>query len=150
MNFQWSAFRSPVSRGFGKTALFAMIAAALLLFAAYPVGLHAQGIGGAMPQAAAALTSGQQPAANSALCAALASRMPNPAAATPSALSSPGVISAAAATFAGGSGSNLSLLSATSMLQGYVAQHATGILASCATSNMTSKIPGAGGLPSLP
>lgn len=148
MNFQWSASRSPVSRGFGKMALLATIAAALLLFAAYPVGLRAQGNGGAMPQAAAALTSGQQSAANSALCAALASQMPNSAAATPSALSSPSVISAAAATFVGGS--NLSLSSATSMLQGYVARYATGILASCATSNMTSKIPGAGSLPSLP
>lgn len=98
--------------------------------------------------AASALTGSQQTAANSALCSALASHTPNPAAASPSALSDPSVISTAAASFAGST--SLPLPSATSMLQGYVAQHATDILASCAVSNATSKIPGASSLPSVP
>jgi hypothetical protein len=102
--------------------------------------------------AASALTGSQQTAANSALCSALASHVPNPASASPSALSDPSVMSTAAASFAGSS--SLPLPSATSMLQGYVAQHATDILASCAVSNatsgMTSKIPGASNLPSVP
>ena len=102
------------------------------------------------PQAATALTGDQQTAANSALCSAISSQAPNPAAASPSLLSSPSVISAAAATFAGTT--NLPLPSATSMLQGYVSQHATDILASCAVSNATGgmKIPGAGSMPSMP
>jgi hypothetical protein len=110
-------------------------------------------------QAAAALTGDQQSAANSALCSAIGSHFPNPAAAGPSALSDPGVMSAAASSFAGST--NLPLAGATDMLKGYVAQHATDILASCATANatsaagsaassVTSKIPGAGSLPSVP
>ena len=106
----------------------------------------------AAPQAAAALTGDQQTAANSALCSALASHVPNPASASPSALSDPSLISTAAASFAGST--SLPLPSATSMLQGYVAQHATDILASCAVTNatgsVTSKIPGASNLPSVP
>ena len=114
----------------------------------------------AAPQpAAAALTGDQQTAANSALCSAIGSHVPNPASAGPSALSDPSVISAAASTFAGST--NLPLAGATDMLKGYVAQHATDILASCATANatsaagsaassVTSKIPGAGSLPSVP
>lgn len=62
------------------------------------------------------------------------------------------MISAAASTFAGST--QLPQPSVTSMLQGYVAQHATDILASCAVSNatggLTSKIPGAGSVPSMP
>ena len=106
-------------------------------------------------QAAAALTGDQQSAANSALCSAIGSHFPNPAAAGPSALSDPGVMSTAASTFAGST--KLPLSGATDMLKGYVAQHASDILASCATSNaasaaggVTSKIPGAGSLPSVP
>jgi uncharacterized lipoprotein YajG len=106
----------------------------------------------AAPQAAQALTGGQQSAANSALCSAIGSHFPNPASAGPSALSDPAVMSTAASSFAGST--SLPLSSATDMLKGYVAQHATDILASCATSNatsgITSKIPGAGSLPSVP
>ena len=135
-----------------QSALCAVIVAGLALLVACPAELRAQDAGSAMPQAAAALTSDQQSAANSALCSALGSQVPNPAAAAPSDLSSPGVLSAAATTFAGST--QLPLPSATSMLQGYVAQHATDILASCAVSNaaggLTSKIPGASGMPSMP
>jgi len=102
----------------------------------------------AAPSAAQALTGDQQSAANSALCSALGSHFPNPAAAGPSALSDPAVMSTAASSFAGST--SLPLSSATDMLKGYVAQHATDILASCATSGVTSKIPGAGSLPSVP
>ena len=136
-----------------RSARFALIVAALSFLLTCPAGLRAQ-VTGAMPQAAAALTGDQQSAANSALCSAIGSQVPNPAAATPSVLSSPGVISTAATTFAGST--QLPLPSATSMLQGYVAQHATDILASCAVSNatggLTSQIPGASasGVPSMP
>jgi hypothetical protein len=96
--------------------------------------------------AAQALTGDQQTAANSALCSAMGSS------AGPSALSNPTVLTTAASAFAGST--NLPLSSATDMLKGYVAQHATDILASCATgsvtSGITSKIPGAGSLPSVP
>ena len=102
----------------------------------------------AAPSAAQALTGGQQSAANSALCSAIGSHFPNPAAAGPSALSDPAVMSTAASSFAGST--SLPLSSATDMLKGYVAQHASDILASCATSGVTSKIPGAGSLPSVP
>ena len=148
--------------------------ATLLLFATFSTELLAQDAGStqdaspppdassaaAAPQpAAAALTGDQQSAANSALCSAIGSHIPNPAAAGPSALSDPSVMSAAASSFAGST--NLPLAGATDMLKGYVAQHATDILASCATANatsaagsaassMTSKIPGAGSLPSVP
>ena len=144
------------SHRFRQSALFAIIGAAFAFLAAYPTGLRAQDTGAAVPQAAqqaaGALTGDQQSAANSALCSAIGSQVPNPAAAAPSDLSSPAVMSAAASTFAGST--NLPLPSATSMLQGYVAQHATDILASCAvnnaTSGVTSKIPGASSLPSMP
>ena len=147
--------------------------AILMLFAAFSTELLAQDASStqdasppqdassaaAAPQAAAALTGDQQSAANSALCSAIGSHFPNPASAGPSALSDPGVMSAAASSFAGST--NLPLPGATDMLKGYVAQHATDILASCATTNatsaagnaassMTSKIPGAGSLPSVP
>ena len=102
----------------------------------------------AAPSAAQALTGDQRSAANSALCSAIGSHFPNPAAAGPSALSDPAVMSTAASSFAGST--SLPLSSATDMLKGYVAQHATDILASCATSGVTSKIPGAGSLPSVP
>ena len=141
-------------RGFRQSALFAIVGAALLV--SYPAKLRAQDTGSSMPpaaaQAAGALTGDQQSAANKALCSAIGSQVANPAAAAPSDLSSPGVISAAASTFAGST--SLPLPSATSMLQGYVSQHATDILASCAVSNatggVTSKIPGASSLPSVP
>src|SRR6202167_1524749 len=101
-----------------------------------------------VPSQAPALTGGQQSAANSALCSAIGSHVPNPASAGPSALSDPAVMTTAASSFAGST--KLPIPSATSMLQGYVAQHATDILASCATSGVSSKIPGAGSLPSVP
>ena len=103
-------------------------------------------------QAAQALTGGQQTAANSALCSAIGSHIPNPASAGPSALSDPAVMSTAASSFAGST--KLPVSSATDLLKGYVSQHATAILASCATSNvtsgLTSKLPGAGSFTSIP
>ena len=130
------------------------ILATLALLLAWPARLRAQDTGTSIPQAAqqaaAALTGDQQSAAKSALCSAIGSRFPNPATADPSALSDPGVMSAAASTFAGST--HLPLPSATDMLKGYVAQHATDILASCAVSNatggLTSQVPG--NMPSMP
>jgi hypothetical protein len=148
---QWS-----ISYWSRKSVLSAAIVAFVFL-AAYPARLRAQDTGSSMPQAAqqaaGALTGDQQTAANSALCSAIGSQVPNPAEAAPSVLSSPAVISAAASTFA--SSMKLPLPSATSMLQGYVSQHASDILASCAfsnaTSGLTSKIPGASSsMPSMP
>jgi len=132
------------------------ILAMLALFLASATALRAQDTGSSMPavppQAAAALTGDQQSAANSALCSAIGSHFPNPASAGTSALSDPAVMSAAASSFAGST--NLPLPGAADLLKGYVAQHASDILASCATSNatggLTSKIPGAGSLPSIP
>jgi hypothetical protein len=126
------------------------IIAALALLVACATELRAQisNYIPAAPSAAQALTGDQQTAANSALCSAIGSHFPNPAAAGPSALSDPAVMSTAASSFAGST--SLPLSSATDMLKGYVAQHATDILASCATSGVTSKIPGAGSLPSVP
>src|SRR5215469_10312812 len=136
----------------GRLTLTTM-AAAVALMAARPAVLRAQVGESSMAQSAVgALTGEQQTAANSALCSAIGNQVPNPAAASPSLLSSPSIISAAAAMFA--SSVHLPLPSATSLLQGYVSQHASDILASCATSNvsggLTSKIPGAGSLPSVP
>jgi|SRR5208337_224140 len=135
-----------------QSAIFATLA----LLVACATGLRAQDTGSsisAIPQqAAAALTGDQQSAANSALCSAIGSHFPNPASAGPSALSDPAVLSTAASTFAGST--HLPLPGATDLLKGYVAQHATDILASCAASNatggLTSKLPGVGGLPSIP
>jgi hypothetical protein len=130
------------------------IIAALALLVACATELRAQisNYMPAAPSAAQALTGDQQSVANSALCSAIGSHFPNPASAGPSALSDPAVMSTAASSFAGST--SLPLSSATDMLKGYVAQHATDILASCATSNatsgITSKIPGAGSLPSVP
>ena len=132
-----------------------VVIATLALLVACATDLRAQ-ISSYMPaapqQAAQALTGDQQSAANSALCSAVGSHFPNPASAGPSALSDPAVMTTAASSFAGST--NLPLSSATDMLKGYVAQHATDILASCATGNatsgVTSKIPGAGSLPSVP
>ena len=129
------------------------IAAAVALLAARPALLRAQVVEGSMAQSAVgALTGEQQTAANSALCSAIGNQVPNPATASPSLLSSQSIISAAAAMFA--SSVHLPLPSATSLLQGYVSQHANDILASCATSNatggLTSKIPGASNMPSIP
>ena len=115
---------------------------------AQDTGLSIPGV----PQQAAALTGDQQSAATNALCSAVGSHFSNPASAGPSALSDPAVMSAAASSFAGST--HLPLPSATELLKGYVAQHATNILASCATSNatsgLTSKLPGAGSIPSIP
>ena len=132
-----------------------IIVATLALLVACATNLRAQ-ISSYMPaapqQAAQALTGSQQSAANTALCSAVGSHFPNPASAGPSALSDPAVMTTAASSFAGST--NLPLSSATDMLKGYVAQHAADILASCATgsatSGITSKIPGAGSLPSVP
>jgi hypothetical protein len=87
-------------------------------------------------EAATALSSVQQSAAKSALCSAIASKFPNPA----------------ASSFAGST--HLPLPSATDMIKAYAMQHATDILGSCATGSGTSgivpQIPGASGLPSIP
>jgi hypothetical protein len=129
------------------------VIAVLAFLLVYPVELRGQSLGSLMPNAApAALTGGQESLANKALCSALGSHVPNPASASPSALSSPVVMSTAASSFAGST--HLPLPSATGLLKGYVAQHATDIIASCAVSNatggLTSKIPGAGQMPSIP
>ena len=134
------------------------VLATLMLVVSFPTTLRAQDASSmpAVPAqagaAAQALTGDQQTAANSALCSAMGSHFPNPASAGPSALSDPAVLTTAASSFAGST--SLPLSSATDMLKGYVAQHATDILASCATgsvtSGVTSKIPGAGSLPSVP
>jgi len=156
-----------------KTSKLVVFIATLVLSAAFSAELLAQdasstqgagstqdaspppdaGSAAAAPQpAAAALTGDQQSAANSALCSAIGSHFPNPASASPSSLSDPAVMTTAASSFAGST--NLPLSSATDMLKGYVAQHATDIFASCAASNATSgiaaKIPGASSLPSVP
>ena len=131
-----------------------IVVATLALLVACATNLRAQisSYMPAAPQAAQALTGGQQSAAKSALCSAIGSHFPNPTSAGPSALSDPAVMSAAASSFAGST--KLPLPGATDLLKGYVSQHATDILASCATSNatsgLTSKLPGAGSLPSIP
>jgi hypothetical protein len=129
------------------------VIATLAFLLVYPMELRGQSLGGMMANSApAALKGGQQSLANKALCSALGSHVPDPASASPSALSSPVVMSTAASSFAGST--HLSLPSATGLLKGYVAQHATDIIASCAVSNatsgLTSKIPGAGQMPSIP
>src|SRR5260370_37608542 len=129
-----------------QSAILAMLA----LLAACPTKSRAQDTSSSMPQvpqqAAAALTGDQQSAANSALCSAFGRYFPNPASAGPPALSDPAVMSTAASSFAGST--HLPLPAATELPKGYVAQHATDILASCATSNatsgFTSKLPEAG------
>jgi len=124
--------------------------AVALLVAICPAPLHAQGMG--YGQSARALTDDQQSAANSALCSVVGKQVPNPASASPSLLSSRSVITAAASIFA--SSVHLPLPDATTMLQGYVSQHASDVLASCAVNNatggVTSKIPGASNMPSIP
>jgi hypothetical protein len=121
------------------------ILAAVVAFLVGPCDLSAQ-------EAAPALSSIQQSAAKSALCSAIASKFPNPAAAGRSALSDPGVLSTAASSFAGST--HLPLPSATEMIKAYAMQHAADILGSCATgtgtSGMVPQIPGASGLPSIP
>jgi hypothetical protein len=137
-----------------RSKQLAMVAT-LALLVSWTTNPRAQDTGNSMtqvPQAAAALTGDQQSAANSALCSAIGSHFPNPAAAGPSALSDPAVMSTAASMFAGST--HLPLAGATDMLKGYVGQHATDILASCATthatSGLTSKLPGTGTMPSIP
>ena len=140
MNTQWSK----------QLAILATLA--LLVARATELRAQDSSIPAVPQQAAAALTGDQQSAANNALCSAIGSHFSNPASAGPSALSDPAVMSTAASTFAGST--HLPLPGATDLLKGYVAQHATDILASCATSNatggLTSKLPGAGSLPSIP
>jgi hypothetical protein len=140
------------TRWLKQSAVFATFA----LLVTCPAKVRAQGTGSATtsevtPPAATVLTGDQQSAANSALCSALGSKFPNPTSAGASALSDPTVLSTAASSFAGST--HLSLSSATDLLKGYVAQHASDILASCAsnaTGGLTSKIPGSGSLPSMP
>ena len=124
---------------------------AMFVVAVRPAPLHAQGMG-YMSRAAAPLTDTQQTAANSALCSVVAKYAPNIASASPSLLSSQSVLSAAAPLFA--SSVHVPLPEAASMLQGYVMQHASDVLSSCAVSNatsgLTSKVPGASNLPSVP
>lgn len=129
---------------------------ALALLAACPTKLRAQDLGGSVPgvpqQASAALTGAQQSAANNALCSAVGSHFPNVSSVSPSALSDPAVMSTAASSFA--ASSSLPLPGATDLLKGYVSQHASDILASCAAGNatggLTSKLPGTSSLPSMP
>jgi hypothetical protein len=141
MNTQWSKHLVVVA-ALGMLAAFAAEAAAQI----------SNYLPAAPSQATQALSGDQVSAAKSALCSAVASHFSNPAAAGPSALTDPSVMSTAASSFAGSS--NLSVASATTMLKGYVAQHSTDILASCATSSATnglpSKIPGVSGLPAIP
>lgn len=155
MTSQWSMSRWSISRR-SRESGFLVVAAIFAFLVALPAGVRAQESASSMAQsaqqAASTLTSSQQSAANSALCSAVGSQVPNAASADPSVLSSPAVMSTAATTFAGST--SLPLASATTMLQGYVAAHATDILASCAVSNatggLTSKIPGASSMPSMP
>jgi hypothetical protein len=102
-------------------------------------------------EAATTLSGVQQSAAKSALCSAIASKFPNPAAAGPSALSDPGVLATAGASFAGSA--QLPLPSATELIKTYAMQHAADILGSCATGGakggVVPQIPGAA-VPSIP
>jgi len=146
MSTQWSK-RSVIT-----AALAILVACATEARAQLSSYIPAAAPSAAQALTSAALTGDQQTAANSALCSAIGSHFPNPAAAGPSALSDPTVMTTAASTFAGST--KLPLSGATDMLKGYVAQHATDILASCAASNATSglasKIPGTDSLPSVP
>ncbi len=156
MTSQSFTSRWSVSRGSRESVLFVAVVAMLTFLSACPAAVRAQDSASSMAQsaqqAAATLTGSQQSAANSALCSAVSSQVPNAASADPSVLSSPAVMSTAATTFAGST--SLPLSSATTMLQSYVAAHATDILASCAVSNatggLTSKVPGASSMPSMP
>jgi hypothetical protein len=98
------------------------------------------------------LSGAQQSAARTALCSAISSKFPNPAAAGPSALNNPDVLSTAASLFAGST--HVPLSSATDMIKAYALQHASDILGSCATTSaakgMIPQIPGAAGAPSIP
>jgi len=103
--------------------------------------------------AASALSASQQSAAKSALCSAIASKFPSPAAAGPSALSDPGVLSNAASLFS--RSTHVPLPSAMDIIKAYAMQHATEILGSCAAGNgpigMSPQLPATGGsLPSIP
>ncbi len=98
------------------------------------------------------LSAVQQSAANSALCSAIASKFPSPAAAGPSALSDPTVLATASSSFAGST--QLPLPTATDMIKSYAMSHASDILGSCAASSATGgmvpQMPGTSGLPSMP
>jgi hypothetical protein len=124
---------------------WSVLPAVVALFVIGPCELSAQ-------EGATTLSSVQQSAAKSALCSAIASKFPNPAAAGPSALSDPGVLSTAASSFAGST--HLPLPSATDMIKAYAMQHASDILGSCATGGATGgmvpQMPGPSGLPSIP
>jgi hypothetical protein len=119
-----------------------LIAFVILAFSAtYPVA-----------QEATLLSGAQQSAAKTALCSAIASKFPNPAAAGPSVLSNPDVLSTAASLFA--SSTHLPLSGATEMIKAYAMQHAADILGSCATAGSANgtlrQMPGASGAPSMP
>jgi len=101
-----------------------------------PAPLRAQGMG-YMAQGAAPLTDEQQSAANSALCSIISKQTQNPASASPSILSDRTVLSAAAPIFA--NSVHLPLPDASSMLQGYVMQHAGDVLASCAAASQAKE-----------
>ena len=138
---------------FSSKALLPWTLTTAMLLIAVPCRLSAQSMPAlpAVPAtSASSLSTNQQAAAKSALCSAVASKLPNPAAAGPSALTDPSVLAAAAPSFA--SSTKLPLPSATDMLKTYAMQHASDILGSCAASNaasgMTSQIPGGSGLPS--
>jgi hypothetical protein len=145
-----------VSRYVRRFPLAFLIVVAIVVLLFEPAISLAQNTGSSVEQsaqqAATGLTGTQQSAANSALCSAVNSQAPNPASASPSLLSSPSIISAAASMFAGSA--HLPLPSATGLLKQYVAQHATDILASCAASNTTGSLaptmPGGSSLPSVP
>jgi hypothetical protein len=137
---------------FRPSAPFVLLIAVFTTLLLLPLLSLAQNMSSTAEQASAALTGDQRASANSALCSAIGGQVANPSTASPSLLSSPKVISAAAPLFA--SRVHLPLPGATSLLEKYVAQHATDILASCAMSNatggLTSKIPGGSNMPSVP
>jgi hypothetical protein len=116
-----------------------------------PISLFAQGEEGSNT-GTTALTDQQQTAANSAFCSALSSVTPSPSTAGAATLLTPAVMSVASSAFS--SSTHIPLGPATSLLKGYVSQHAAQILASCginsATQGLGSEIPSGGSLPSVP
>jgi len=113
-------------------------------------------------QAPSSLTGEQQSAATKALCNAVAGNYKDAATAGASALTDPKVLLTAATNYS--SVMHVSVSSATSLLKGFATQHASEILTSCATSNVTSGVtsalpsvggvtsgvPGTGGIPEMP
>jgi hypothetical protein len=115
-----------------------------------PISLFAQGQEGS--NSGTTLTDQQQTAANSAFCSALSSVTPSPSTAGAATLLTPAVMSVASSAFS--SSTHIPLGPATSLLKGYVSQHAAQIIASCginsATQGLGSEIPSGGNLPSVP